>query len=295
MNATEKIRGQIVLLVHGPCSKIVSEMEGAVNEMQRFYNFFHALKEALLPSLETATGKIRITVETAKSVIIPLETFERAIDKILAIRGVQRFRELEEELSRKEAKPSKIPALRREMQSLKSSYSKELSELISKMRQVLYKRISLVQHWKSVVKVEIGFLEELLQTAVDYLLRCAAECGEENLIGFLREKLEQLRKRASEHYSSFTGPVEGISNTKVLKDSLVSQLQEVIRLEKAVAERHTILEELSRIEMDMNHQAETAERNAPSEAAPTPAAEGVRQQSPLRANRMATAEERRGR
>ena len=250
----EEIKQHIELLANGSPSGIVAEMRSTLEDIQKVCETFPNVKEEMGVVLEKTSQQIEDIIQQADDLVLPLELLEKNIEQIESKPGIQRYYRLLEEITMPDTRPAQVPALRREVQSLKAAFKKELAEMVNKNHKVISERLNLIQHWKSVNLAEIRFLEQLLEQSISYLLKDAHQEGNEALVETLNAKLADLKQQAATYSSSTKRSVLQISNIQYLKESMRMQLKETVRLEKIIIQKYQEIHHLTQIQQEMNSQ-----------------------------------------
>jgi|GEM_PF-3795594 hypothetical protein len=268
MNQAEELRHRIVLLANGKPSAIVTEMEKEIDLLQATVD---RLPEAAVMA-ESVVKTVMMTVRSyrnqAETIGNPLSILERNIQAIESKPGIQRYQRLTHELNHQSPNsPAARRELRNQIQSLKATYSSDLSSLISYTQQSLVHRLNLIQCWKSLIFAGIGLFEVLRENLWKRIFAEAKSEGDELLLQFLREQQAMMKTQEVSEPSKLVKTTIQVANVKFLKVTLQEQLNEVVRLDSAISEKRECLHRLENVTEEMSRMIE-----APTPSPKAPAA-----------------------
>ncbi len=323
MAAKADLRNLIILLANGEPSKVVGQIDCEIEEVQslamkvpvegqekEFGPF--ATFEELDAVIKTPEGsniqlpawvvdiikKLNKQRDSADKIAGPLSVTETSIQQIESKPGIKRYNNLQKEIQKPDCQTSARTQYRREIQSLKASYSKELSDLGTKIHEALAGRLNLIQCWKNVIVLEIDFYENLRSVLLEKLRIDAAQAGDEDLFNAVHERLKSLQSQSSSFQASkISQSTLQLSNVKVLKETLRQQLNEIIRIDRVISQKQEIISHIDTIEDGINAKINQTSSSSPSiarasETKSTPSAPSQRAQP---SSRMTFSKDSKGR
>ncbi len=263
------IRNHLETLANGDGNQIVDGMKNELDIVSTFMNDLSISAEKLTPETRLHWFQSKQIIQTAEKNATVLDKHAKRVDDLENKRPVREYLRLQQEM-RNTRSPIEYGKLNRQIKQLKDSASRDLSDLVSNQHQVLLKRINLVNHWKSLLAVEIRVLEECKVYILQSAKSTAEASGDVELLDDVIQQIHLLQgpPHELEGYAVNLSALQ-TANIHVLRKTVKNQLDEVVKLEKLIAEKRIALNTLTDIAKRLNSGLPDELQQKPVEPVPT--------------------------
>jgi hypothetical protein len=242
------------VLLNGSCQEILQEINQEMESIQTILEQTGLTVDMLSYNSQQSFLRMESFAKEAAKSESRFVVIERRIKDTERKPGVSDIFRLENELQTTEI-PQRISKIKREIQQLRSLHANKLSLLAQHKQALLKERLELIKILKNVMLLEINILDDSKNLIKRKIIEQTRELGDPDGEKVVLQMLENLSLKETVALDIKLEPANvDVHNIYVLNEMLNEQMNNIRKIERAVAEKRRTVETLNEIISDIRQQ-----------------------------------------